>query len=171
MPRPLPPLDADALYEKAVRSLAQRGRSESELRRRLGPRATTTAALDAALERLRDHGYLDDARLAHSAAAYQKEGLRHGRSRALRELQERGLAPALAVAAVEAAYVGENEDALLRAYAKKKRLRRPEELRQVASLYRKLRLAGFSSAACQRCLRAWRIEPAWLERLEESAEE
>ncbi|HUX67951.1 MAG TPA: RecX family transcriptional regulator [Terriglobales bacterium] len=167
MPRAPAPLDADGLYEKAVRSLAQRGRSESELRRRLGPRAASAGALEAALARLRDHGYLDDARLAQSAAAHQKEGLRHGRARALRELQGRGLANELAQAAVAAAYAGENEDALLRAYVKKKRLRRPEELRQAASLYRKLRLAGFSAAACQRCLRAWRVEAEWVEGLEE----
>lgn len=167
MPRASVPLDAEGLYQQAVRVLARRERSEQELRQRLLPRAVSAAALEQALERLRTHGYLDDTRLAQAAAAQQKDGLRHGRLRALRELQSRGLAPGLAETAVAAAYARGSEDAQLRAYLQKKRLQRPEDMRHAASLYRRLRMAGFSGAACQRALRAWRVDTEWLEALDE----
>ena|SRR6185312_7298085 len=166
MPRRPVQLDGEGLYETAVKSLARRGRSEAELRRLLGARALVAADIDATLARLRDHGYVDDARLAGNLANHQREVERHGRTRALRELRARGIAPALADAAVRRDFAGSDEDALLRAFARKKRLRRPEDMRQAASLYRKLLLAGFSSAACQRCLRAWKLNPDWLDALE-----
>ncbi len=176
MPRPPAQLDAGGLYEKAVRALARRGRSEVELRRLLKPRAARADDVEAVLSRLREHGYLDDARLAQTVAGYQKEVLYHGRARAARDLRARGLAPEVADQAVAAAYAEDGggaggEDALLRAYVRKKRLRRPEDLRQAASLYRKLRTAGFSGGAAQRGLRAWKLNPEWLELIESSEDE
>ena len=177
MPRPPEKLDAEGLYQKAVRALARAGRTELEIRRLLRTRARAGAEgagdIQSVIARLRDHGYLDDQRLAQAVANYQKEVVRHGRGRVLRDLKARGVAPELATAAVERNYPnweGTNEDALLRALVRKKRWKRPEDLRQAASLYRKLLLAGFSSAACQRCLRAWRVDAEWLEKLEQAQE-
>lgn len=164
-------LDEDALYQKAVALLAVRGRSEVELRRVLGRRATEPSALAAALARLRDHGYLDDARLAASFSLYQKEVARHGRMRALRDLRARGVNAAVAENAVQQIYAGSSEDALLRAHLRAKRVRPPQDVRQAASLCRKLLRAGFSPAACQRALKAWKLDPEWMEQLGEMQEE
>lgn len=139
----------------------------------LQPRARSAAALAAALAQLREHGYLNDARMAESAAAFQKDVARHGRARALRDLRARGVAATVAESAVERVYGSSgsglssaDEDALLRAYIQKKRLQRPQELRQAASLFRKLLVAGFSPDACRRSLRAWRLDGAWIEALD-----
>ncbi|MGH9487215.1 MAG: regulatory protein RecX [Terriglobales bacterium] len=169
--RPPQKLDGDDLYRKAVSLLARSGRSEAELRRALARRATAPAELDAALARLRDHGYLDDARLAASFTLFQKDVARHGRLRTLRDLRARGVSTAIAEAAVRHTYAGSSEDALLRAHLHAKRLRPPQDLRQAASLCRKLLRAGFSSAACQRALRAWKLDPDWIDALAAPEEE
>lgn len=166
MPRAAAPLDADGLYQHAVRALARRGRSEFELRRLLRPRMASPAALEAALARLRDHGYLDDGRFAAARAAWEMEVQRHGRARALRDLRARGVAPEVAARAVEAGYRGSREPALLRAWIRKKRLAPPRDPRQAASHFRKLRLAGFSAPACLAALRSWKLDPEWIEAAE-----
>ncbi|MGN6592664.1 MAG: hypothetical protein ACTHJX_07190 [Terriglobales bacterium] len=165
------PLDADGLYARAVQMLARRSRTEAELRRSLRPRAATPAALSAALERLREHHYLDDARVAAGFALYARDVARHGRGRVLRDLRARGVAAAVAEAAVSRGFSGSSEDALLRAHLRAKRVRRPEEARQAAALYRRLLRAGFSPAACLRALRAWKLDAEWLEMLETMEEE
>lgn len=164
-------LDENGLYQKAVALLAVRGRSELELRRTLARRATQPPALEAALARLRDHGYLDDARLAASFSLYQKDVARHGRMRALRDLRARGVKAEVAEKAVKQTYAGSSEDALLRAHLRAKRVRPPQDVRQAASLCRKLLRAGFSPAACQRALRSWKLDPEWIEQLSEMQEE
>jgi regulatory protein len=166
-------LDAEGLYALAVRALARRGHSEAELRRKLAARAAAAGAIEAAMARLRDHGYLDDARLAESYARFQKEVRHHGRLRVTRELRARGVAAATAEAAVRRQFPAAGaagEDALVRAYVRSKRLQRPEDARAAARLYRKLLTAGFSPAACGRCLRAWRVDAAMIEALESMQE-
>lgn len=161
-----PRLDPEALYQHAVRALARRGRSEAEMRRLLARRAENAAAVAAVLARLRDHSYLDDARLAEHGARFERDAACHGRLRALQQLRARGLAPALAAAAVGRAYAETDEAALLAAFCRKKRLAAPRDARQAASALNKLRRAGFSAAACQGALRAWRLDPAWGDMLE-----
>lgn len=164
-------LDAEALYQKAVALLAARARTEAELRRALRSRAADPEDLEAAIVRLRGHGYLDDARLAAGFTLFQKDVVRHGRQRALRDLRARGVSAALAETAVRQGYAGSNEDALLRAHLRAKRLSPPADLRQAARLCRQLLRAGFSPAACQRALRAWKLDPEWIDTLAVPEEE
>ncbi|MGH9475510.1 MAG: regulatory protein RecX [Terriglobales bacterium] len=171
MPRVPAKLDSEALYQKAVRLLAARPRSEAELRRALRARAAAAAEVETAITRLRDHGYLDDARLAAGFALYQKDVARHGRLRTLRDLRARGVSAAVAEQAVRKGYAGSSEDALLRAHLHAKRLRPPEDVRQAASLCRRLLRAGFSAAACQRAMRAWKLDPDWIETIAAPEEE
>lgn len=159
-------LDEEALYQKAVQALARRDRSERELRQMLRPRSAEPGAVEAVVARLREHGYLNDARMAAHRAAYEAEVNRHGPERALRELRARGVAAPLAAEAVAQNYRGRSETTLLRAYLRKKRLAAPREPRRAAQIFRRLRLAGFSAAACSAALRAWRLDPEWIEAIE-----
>ncbi|MGH9519104.1 MAG: hypothetical protein ACRD2D_05615 [Terriglobales bacterium] len=159
-------LDEEALYQKAVQALARRDRSEREMRQWLRPRAATAAAIEAVVARLRDHGYLNDARMAVHRAAYDAEVNRHGSERALRNLRARGVAAPLAAQAVAQSYRGRNENAQLRAYLRKKRIAAPHDPRRTAQVFRRLRLAGFSTAACTAALRAWKLDPEWIEAIE-----
>lgn len=77
--------------------------SEAELTRRLGRKGYSEAAIASALDRCRELGYLDDARFALERS---RSLLRSGRAvgrRLLGDLAQRGVAEAVARAAVEEA--------------------------------------------------------------------
>jgi regulatory protein len=62
-------LDATALWEYALKSLAGRAQSTGELREKLRRRAARAGDIDDVLGRLKRDGYLDDRRYAESFAA------------------------------------------------------------------------------------------------------
>jgi regulatory protein len=158
--RPKPVPDEQALYEIAVRALSRTARSTGELRQLLQRRISSSAAssdaqrqaamadIEAVIARLREHGYLDDARYARSFVASRIDNDRQGRRRVERDLAARRVHPELIQKTVEAAYQDTDERELLRDYLRRKvRLTKPpEKPSAVASLYRRLLRAGFSSA-------------------------
>lgn len=76
----------------ALNLLSRRDHSEAELRKKLFPKGCSAEALDEAMARLKDAGYLDDRRFAHSFA---ESALRNGRGYGFRlrmELSRRGIA-------------------------------------------------------------------------------
>ena len=145
--KPKPPPDANALYEIAVRALARRARSTGELRVLLQRRKADVQDIDAVLARLRENGYLDDARFARSFVAGRIDNERQGSRRVRRDLAARRVHPELVQQAVRAGYEGVDERKLLRDYLRRKlRLTRPpQKPSAVASLYRRLLHAGFAS--------------------------
>jgi regulatory protein len=153
-----------------VRLLAVRSRSEAELRRLLRPRMSAPGALDQAVLRLRDRGYLDDGRFAESFARFRREAESHGRARVLRDLRARGVDAPTADAAVGRAYAGAEEGALVAEYLRRKRIAPPADRREAASVFRRLLHAGFSSAAAIAALKKWRLDPEWLDQMAEAAD-
>jgi regulatory protein len=145
---PKPIQDEKTLYEIAVRALARRAHSTGELRQLLAHRKAAKADIDSVLLRLREHGYLDDTRYARSFAASRIESDRHGRRRVERDLAARRVHPDLIRKTIHAAYEDVDERELLRDYLRRKvRLAKPpQKASAVASLYRRLLRAGFSSA-------------------------
>ncbi|MBI4337663.1 MAG: regulatory protein RecX [Chloroflexi bacterium] len=96
--------DADQLQKAitaALRLVAQRSRTQAELRQRLG-RRFPAGPVEAALARLRELGYVDDASFASQWVQGRDQG--HPRAAALvrRELLARGVGPQEAEAAVAA---------------------------------------------------------------------
>ena len=67
-------LDAEALWQYALRILAGRAYSIGELREKLRRRAQRAADVDEALARLKDIGYLDDRRFAEGFATARLSG-------------------------------------------------------------------------------------------------
>src|SRR5258708_36939073 len=63
-PKPRAKLAEDALFEYAVRSLANRACSSDELRFKLRQRAAKFSDIDPVIARLKELGYLDDKRFA-----------------------------------------------------------------------------------------------------------
>jgi len=147
-PKPKPAPDEKALYEIAVRALARRARSIGELRQLLAKRKAATEDIDAVIARLKEHGYLDDARYARSFVASRIENDRQGARRVERDLGARRVHPELIQKTIRAAYDEVDERELLRDYLRRKvRLTKPPaKASAVASLYRRLLRAGFSSA-------------------------
>ncbi|MBI2371003.1 MAG: RecX family transcriptional regulator [Deltaproteobacteria bacterium] len=89
-------------YEAALRALAARGRSSAELRQRLAQKGHPPEAIDAALVRLTELGYLDDQALAREVASTLMRGRLYGRLWVAKGLRERGLSAELVAETLEA---------------------------------------------------------------------
>jgi regulatory protein len=164
-------LDAATLYEYALRVLAARATSTGELRQKLLRRAEREEDVPAVLARLKEYGYLDDARFAQSYSAARLENEGFGKARVLRDLRRRRVAPVLAERAVSEVYRGTDEVALIEEFLRRKyrgvaldvHLGEPKRL---AAAYRRLRGAGFSSGNAIRVLKRFASEPDILDSLE-----
>jgi hypothetical protein len=80
-------LDADALWQYALKILAGRAHSAGEMREKLRRRAERAGDVDEALSRLKDLGYLDDRRFAEGFAAARLAGDGLGRTRVTQDLR------------------------------------------------------------------------------------
>lgn len=118
---------------KAVALLAARERTHQELSGALLSRGYAPAEVDAALERVRALGYLDDARVATERAGRL---LSQGNSRAevTRKLLAQGVEEGLATATVqrEAEASGHRDEAAARALLSARRLAGPRAARFLA---------------------------------------
>lgn len=147
-----PRLSAEALFDFAVKSLAMRAQSTGELRRKLAQRAEKEADVEGAISRLRDYGYLNDRRFAESYAGSKLENQGLGKSRVLRDLRQRSVSAPLAEGAVNRIYQEVDEMGLIANFIRRKvRTKMPlpealEDPKVLASAYRKLIRAGFSSS-------------------------
>ncbi len=165
-------LDAEALWQYALRALGGRAHSVVELRRKLERRAERSGDVPGILARLKDCGYLDDKRYAEAVASWRLDSQGLGKARALSDLRKRSVAPSVAEKAVAKVYSETDEAALIEAFLHRKYravaldafLAEPKNL---ASAYRRLRVAGFSSANSLRVLKRFAREPELLDGLED----
>jgi regulatory protein len=110
--------DLERCYIAGLRILNYRFNSEAELREKLDRKEFPRDAIDAAISRLRDERWLDDARFA---AAFVRTRLRKGigRLRINRELQAAGVDSATIAQALD---IPEHDDRSAAMTAAKKRL-------------------------------------------------
>jgi len=166
-------LDMEGLWQYALRVLGGRGYPIAELRDKLARRAARGEDAAAILTRLKQYGYLDDRLYAENYAASRLANQSLGRFRVVQDLRKRRVAPAVVEAAVGEVYSGSNEDQLAEEFLRRK-LRKLDpvtylaEPKNVASAYRKLRLAGFGYGAALRVLKKFAREPELLDQIEES---
>ena len=149
------PKSAEDLYQIAVRALARRARSSGEIRTLLARRKAAKADIEAVIHRLKQNGYLDDARFARAFVSSRIENRLEGKMRVRRELAARRVKPETADEAVRRGFEGVDEAALLRQYlARKLRVSKPlnpstplgaGKPSAVQSLFRRLLRAGFRS--------------------------
>lgn len=111
-----------AAYDRAVGMLAAQGRSAQELRRRLVQRGVRAEHADAAVERLRAAGFVDDAEYARQVARSRVAGRGDSRRRVAQVLAQKGVARGVADEAVAEVFADEavDEDALVEAAARKR---------------------------------------------------
>jgi len=159
------PLGESGLYEYAVRALASKMRTESELRRMMKTRAAEGAegerAMDAVVARLKQLNYLSDTRFATDYTRLRKENEKFGRRRVQQDLAAKGVAADLVGSAVGAAYEGVDEAALAREYIARKRMKQPggvNKEKETARVMGRLLRAGFSAGAIFKVLREWGVE-------------
>ncbi|MCS7315136.1 MAG: regulatory protein RecX [Bryobacterales bacterium] len=169
-------MEGEQLLRYALRALGRRAYSIGELREKLRQRAVSDDEAEDVLRRLRALGYLDDRKLAESYAAARLENEGLGRIRVVRELRRRKVAPQLAERVVARVYAGTDEHRLVEDFLRRKYRGKPlEELlsepKGVASLYRRLRSAGFTHAGITAVLRRLAPDPDLLVPLEEDSPE
>ncbi len=164
-------LDADSLWVFALKALAGRAYSTGELREKLRRRAERASDVDDVLARLKDCGYLDDRRFAEGFAAARLSNERFGRTRVIRDLRQRRIAPALAERSVRDVYENVDEQALIEDWVRRKyRLASRESLFQedkdLAAAYRRLLRAGFKTGDIVGVLKRFAKNPDLLDAFE-----
>ncbi len=173
-------LDREGLMAYSARVLSSRAQTLAELREKLKRRTAEPAYVDEVLARLKEMGYLNDERFADGFASWRKDQDGLGKTRVLRDLLVRRVAPAVAKKAAETAYQGSDEIAMIERFLERKYRGKDlgallGEEKHLASAYRKLRLAGFSSGNSIKVLkghaaRAKQSLEEMVEKLEEMAE-
>ena len=128
--------------------------------------------VDAVLARLKQAGVVNDRRFAGSFAEWRRENQGMGKTRVLRDLMARRVAPAVAKEAVDAAFEGVDETAMIEAFLKRKYRGKDlgallQEQKELASAFRKLRGAGFSTGNSIRVLKRYAAEAERLEDIED----
>lgn len=166
-------LEADALRDYAHKVLASRALSAGEMREKLRRKAAVKADIDPIIARLRELGALDDTRFAGTYAERRLENEGFGRQRVLRDLQHRKVTPVVAEKAVAQAFAGTDETQLIENFIQRKYKKVDlrvylAEQKHLASAFRKLRLAGFSSSGAIKVLRRY---AAQADEIEETPEE
>jgi regulatory protein len=159
------PLGETALYDYAVKALGRHMRSEAELRRlmrkRAGPGPRGEAAVGTAVERLKEHGYLNDASYAETYARLRQENDKLGARRVRNDLRQKGIRADVIEEAVEARYGARygaaNEETLARQHLERKRIRKPANEKETARVVRRLVAAGFSTGVITKILRQWEV--------------
>ena len=143
---------APSCFEKACDLLSRRAHFRAELEHKLGQRDYDEAAIAAALERLGELGYLDDAACARSLATGPLKRRGYGPLRMRAELERRGAPEEAAAAAVEAAFV-DGEEAAARQVAERWLSRRTAARTPRAALARHLDRKGFRAGTVLRLAR------------------
>ena len=164
-------LDAGALWEYALKSLGARAHSIGELREKLRRRAERAGDIDGVLARLKEYQYLDDRRYAESFASARLSNEKLGRTRVIRELRARRVAPAVAERTVEKVYQGVAEEALIEDWIRRKYRMAPREglfqdRKDLAAAYRRLARAGFRTGEILKVLKRFAKDPELLDGFE-----
>src|SRR6266853_5113079 len=153
----------DELYQYAVGSLGRRMRSVAELKRLLRNRVEADTEIGKTLVelivvRLKDRGYLNDAKYAAAFSSYRRDNEKFGRRRVITDLKAKGVHGDVIEKAVTAAFRGVSEAEQARAFLRRKRLKKPENNREIARIFRALMRAGFSTATSVKLLKDWNVD-------------
>ena len=159
-------LDSEpALYDAAIKILMRRAHSVSEMKKALIRRTADQDLIQKVIARLKQHGYIDDARYAKQFARQRTEGRKQGKFRVARDLRARGVPDRHIEAALEEAAQNTNEAAVVRQRIERKlrSFRGPDTRKKIddrkfASLYRSLLRSGFSSDVIRRELKSLALE-------------
>jgi regulatory protein len=169
--RPRKLYNEEELYEYAVGALARRSRSVAELKRLLRNRVEADTEfgktlVELIIVRLKDQGYLNDARYAAAYSSYRRDTGKFGRLRVITDLKAKGVHGEVIEKAVASTYSEVKEEELARAYLRRKRLEKPKDQKQAARIFRNMVRAGFGSRTIFAILKKWDVDDETLAELE-----
>jgi regulatory protein len=155
-PRPRQIDTEPALYDAAIKILMRRAHSVSEMKKALIRRTADEDLIQKVIARLKQNGYIDDARYAKQFARQRTEGRKQGKFRVARDLRARGVPDRHIEAALEEAAQNTDEAAVVRQRIERKLRSYRGEIddRKLASIYRSLLRAGFSADVVRRELQS-----------------
>jgi regulatory protein len=170
-PRPRKTDSEDVLYEYAVGALARRMRSVAELKRLLRPRVDADTEygrtlVELVIRRLKDQGYLNDAKYAAAFSSFRRDNEKFGRRRVITDLKAKGVHGEVIDHAVDSVYEEVNEEKQARDYLHRKRRRKPSNQKDAARIFRQLARAGFGSKTIFAILKKWDVDDETLTALE-----
>ena len=144
------------LYDVAVRALMRRAHSVHEMKKKLERRSENTLLVQLVMARLKENGMVDDARYAKQFARQRTESRKQGKFRIARDLRGRGIPDRHIEAALDETAKTTDEGAMVRQRIERKLRSYRGELdeKKLASMYRSLLRAGFSTDVVRRELKA-----------------
>ena len=166
----------DDLYQYAVEALGRRMRSVAELKRLLRQRVEAETEIGQTLvelvvRRLKDQGYLSDAKYAAAYSAFRRDNEKFGRRRVITDLKAKGVHGGVLEKAVDSVYSEVDEEKQARNYLRRKRLEKPKDKKQAARIFRQLMRAGFGSKIIFMILKNWDVDEELLGELESENQE
>ncbi len=161
----------EELYAYAVGALGRRMRSVAELKRLMRPRVETDTEygqtlIELVIRKLKDQGYLNDAKYAAAYSSFRRDNEKFGRMRVVTDLKIKGVHGEVIEKAVESFYDEVSEEKQAREYLRRKRLVKPKDQKQAARIFRQLTRAGFGSKTIFRILKKWDVDEEMLTALE-----
>jgi regulatory protein len=162
------------LYEYAIGALGRRMRSVAELKRLLRNKVEAETEfgktlVELIIVRLKDNGYLNDAKYAAAYSSFRRDNEKFGRRRVITDLKVKGVHNEVIEKAVASVYEDVNEEKLARDYLRRKRFQKPKDQKQVARIYRQLMRAGFGPKTIFKILKQWDVDDETLTALEGEA--
>jgi regulatory protein len=173
--RPKEIVDENTLYDYAVGALGRKMRTVAELKRLMRQRVPKDEMghllVEMVILRLKDQKYLNDTNYAAAYSSFRRDNEKFGRRRVITDLKVKGVHADVIEKAVDDAYSAVNEEELARAWLKRKRLKKPENDKDAARIFRGLMRAGFGVGVAIKVLKNWQVEDELLTALQEEAEE
>ncbi len=166
----------DELYEYAVGALARRMRSIAELKRLLRQRVEIDTDIgqtlvELVIRRLKDQGYLNDAKYAAAYSSLRRDNEKFGRRRVITELKTKGVHSEVIEKTIDSTFGEVNEEKQAREYLRRKRLQKPGNQKEAARVFRQLVRAGFGTKTIFAILKKWEVDDETLTALESETEE
>jgi regulatory protein len=164
------------LYDYALGALGRRMRSVAELKRLLRSHVEADTELGQTLveliiRRLKDNGYLNDAKYAAAYSSFRRDNEKYGRRRVITDLKVKGVHGEVIEKAVASVYEEVNEEKLARDYLRRKRLAKPKTQKDAARIFRQLIRAGFTAKTIFTILKKWEVDEETLTALESESTE
>ena len=142
----------------AKRLLRQRVEIETEVGQTL---------VELVIRRLKDQGYLSDAKYAVAYSAFRRDNEKFGRRRVVTDLKIKGVHGEVIDEAVGSTFAEVNDEKQAREYLRRKRLKKPQDKKQAARIFRQLMRAGFGAKTIFAILKKWEVDEELLPEFEE----
>lgn len=163
--------DENSLHEYALGALSRRMRTVAELKRlmrvRVGKQENGEELMDRVVFRLKDQKLLNDTNFATIYSTYRKDNEKFGSRRVVQDLKQKGVHGDVIAKAITATYDGVDEQELARKFIARKRLKKPEDQKQTARVFRMMVRAGFSTRAIVSILKRWEVDDETVMALEQ----